>query len=60
MRRKLLNGVCSLLVILIICVLVWGRHNKIPVFKESYDDGVEQIDLNTIYLEGSGVEVNFS
>ena len=40
MRRKLLNGVCSLLVILIICVLVCGRHNKIPVFKESYDDGV--------------------
>ena len=35
-------------------------NNKIPVFKESYDDGVEQIDLNTIYLEGSGVEVNFS
>ena len=33
-----------------------GKH----VFKDNYDDGIEQIDLDTIYLNGSKVEVDFS
>ena len=45
---------------MIVGVLVWGRNNKISVFREFYDDGVEQIDLDSIYLENSGVEVDFS
>ena len=60
MKRVLLNSSCVVLFVLIVGVLVWGRNNKIPVFREAYDDGVEQIDLDTIYLENSGVEVNFS
>ncbi|MBD5515266.1 MAG: hypothetical protein HDR06_11670 [Lachnospiraceae bacterium] len=60
MKRVLLNSSCVVLFALIVGVLVWGRNNKIPVFREVYDDGVEQIDLDTIYLEDSGVEVNFS
>lgn len=60
MKRILLNISCVVLLILIVGVLVWGRNNRIPVFREVYDDGVEQIDLDTIYLENSGVEVNFS
>ena len=60
MKRVLLNSSCVVLFVLIVCVLVWGRNNKIPVFRETYDDGVEQIDLDTVYLENSGVEVNFS
>ena len=60
MKRVLLNSSCVVLFVLIVGVLVWGRNNKIPVFREVYDDGVEQIDLDTIYLENSGVEVNFS
>lgn len=60
MKRVLLNSSCVVLFVLIVCVLVWGRNNKIPVFREAYDDGVEQIDLDTVYLENSGVEVNFS
>ena len=60
MKRILLNISCIVLLILIVGVLVWGRNNRIPVFREVYDDGVEQIDLDTIYLENSGVEVNFS
>ena len=60
MKRTLLNISCVVLLILIVGVLIWGRNNKIPVFRENYDDGVEQIDLDTIYLENSGVEVNFS
>lgn len=60
MKRVLLNSSCVILFILIVIVLVWGRNNKISVFREAYDDGVEQIDLDTIYLENSGVEVDFS
>ena len=60
MKRVLLNSACVILLVLIVGVLVWGRNNKISVFREAYDDGVEQIDLDTIYLENSGVEVNFS
>ena len=60
MKRVLLNCSCVVLFALIVGVLVWGRNNKISVFREIYDDGVEQIDLDTIYLENSGVEVNFS
>ena len=60
MKRVLLNSSCVVLLVLIIGVLVWGRNNKISVFREAYDDGVEQIDLDSIYLENSGVEVDFS
>ena len=60
MKRVLLNSSCVILLVLIVGVLIWGRNNKISVFHEVYDDGVEQIDLDTIYLENSGVEVNFS
>ena len=60
MKKVLLNSSCVVLFVLIVGVLIWGRNNKISVFHEVYDDGVEQIDLDTIYLENSGVEVNFS
>lgn len=60
MKRRFLNISCLVLLILIAGVLIWGRDHKVSAFQEAYDDGVEQIDLNTIYLEDSGVEVNFS
>lgn len=60
MKRRFLNIFCLVLLILIAGVLIWGRNHKVSVFHEAYDDGVEQIDLNTIYLEDGGVEVNFS
>ena len=60
MKRVLLNCSCVVLFVLIVGVLVWSRNNKVSVFHEVYDDGVEQIDLDTIYLENSGVEINFS
>lgn len=60
MKKVFLNISCAVLVVMIIGVLVWGKNNKVSVFREVYDDGVEQIDLNTVYLENSGVEVNFS
>lgn len=60
MRRKVLGIFCAILLVAIIGILIWSRNNTVTVFSELYNDGVEQIDINTIYLEGSGVEVDFA
>ena len=60
MKKVLLMISCVVLLILIVSVLVWGRNHRTSVFREAYSDGVVQIDLDTIYLVNSGVEVNFS
>lgn len=60
MRRKVLGIFCAILLVAIIGILIWSRNNTVTVFSELYNDGVEQIDINTIYLESSGVEVDFA
>jgi len=59
MNKKVINRACILLILAILCILIWSRFNKTSVFHET-DDGIEQIDLDSIYLENSGVEVDFS
>ena len=59
-KNKILNIVCYVLAGAIVVTLLWGLVNGKHVFKDNYDDGIEQIDLDTIYLNGSKVEVNFS
>lgn len=60
MRRKVLGIFCAILLVAIIGILIWSRNNTVTVFSELYNDGAEQIDINTIYLESSGVEVDFA
>ena len=60
MKKKILSLCCAVLMVAIVGILIWSRNNTITVLNEKYNDGVEQIDINTIYLEDSGVEVNFS
>ena len=60
MKRKALGIFCGILLAAIIGILIWSRNSTTTVFNETYNDGVEQIDINTIYLENSGVEVDFS
>lgn len=59
-KQKRLNVTAGVLAVLLIGVVVAGlvRGNN-PLHME-VADGIEQIDLDTIYLKGSGVEVNFS
>ena len=59
-KQKRLNVTAGVLAILLIGVVVAGlvRGNN-PLHME-VADGIEQIDLDAIYLKGSGVEVNFS
>ena len=59
-KNKLLTITCYVLGIAIVVMLLWGLVNKNSVFKEPYDDGIEQVDLDTIYLHGSKIEVDFS
>ena len=59
-NQKLLNITAGVLAVLIIAVVIWGCvHGTNPLHME-VSDGIEQIDLDTIYLQSSGVEVNFS
>ena len=52
--------ICILLLIAIITVLIGNKSNNIFKENEPYKDGVEQLDLDSIYLKSSGVQVDFS
>ena len=52
--------ICITLSIGICATLIWGLFNREKVLRNTYDDGIEQIDLDTIYLNRSKVEVDFS
>ena len=60
MKKGILIVVSALLLLASLFVFIWGVFNKRSLFQESFSDGVEQIDLDTIYLGDSGVTVNFS
>ena len=60
MKKKILLGASAVLLLASLVVLIWGICNRRTLFQEPYDDGVKQVDLNTIYLGNSGVEVNFA
>ena len=50
MKKKALAIFCGIVALAIIGILIWGRNNATTVMSEKYNDGVEQIDINTIYL----------
>lgn len=60
MKNKVLTITCYVLGFAIVVMLIWGLVNGKYVFQDTYSDGIEQIDLDTIYLQGSNVEVDFS
>lgn len=59
-KNKVLMIICYVLAAAIALTLLWGLVNGKHVFKDTYSDGIEQVDLDTIYLQGSKVEVDFS
>ncbi len=59
-KNKVLTITCYVLGLAIVTMLIWGLVNEKSVFKDTYADGIEQIDLDTIYLHGSKIEVDFS
>lgn len=60
MKKRVLSIVCVVLLVAIVGIIIWNRNETTTVFSETYNDGIEQIDINTIYLESSKVEVDFA
>ncbi|MBR5268507.1 MAG: DUF4230 domain-containing protein [Lachnospiraceae bacterium] len=60
MKQKNLKILCVVLSIAIVVILIWGHYNRELAAREAYSDGIEQIDIDTIYLGKSGVQVEFS
>lgn len=59
-RRKVLNILVGVLIILNLTVFIWGcSHIKTAKYL-TLSDGIEEIDLDAIDLSGSGAEVNFT
>lgn len=59
-RQKRLNIAAAVLAALLLAVVVWGCVHGADPLHIQVSDGIERVDLNTIYLQSSGVEVNFS
>ena len=59
-NQKLLNIAAGALAALVAAVVIWGLLYGAGPLHMQVSDGIEQIDLDTIYLRASGVEVNFS
>lgn len=58
--QKELNIIAGILAALVLAVVIWGCVHGADSVHTQVSDGIEQIDLDTIYLKSSGVEVNFS
>ena len=59
-KKKLLNIAAGVLLAAIIAVVIWGCVRGEDPLHMQVSDGIEQVDLDTIYLQSSGVEVDFS
>ena len=59
-RQKRLNITAGVLAGLLAAVVLWGLIFRADPLQMQVSDGIEQIDLDTIYLRSSGVEVSFS
>lgn len=59
-NREFLNIVAGVLAVLVIAVIVWGCVRGTALSPVQVSDGIQPVDLDTVYLPSSGVEVNFS
>lgn len=60
MSKRKLDFLCVILTLAVIGLLAWAHVNNQESVWEVYSDGVEKIDLNSIELVKSGVQVDFS
>lgn len=58
--QTFLNITAGVLAALLIAVVFWGLLHGAGPLHMQISDGIEEIDLDTIFLPSSGVEVNFS
>lgn len=55
-----MNIIAGILALLLLAVVIWGCLHGADPLHTQVSDGIKQVDLDTIYLQSSGVEVNFS
>ena len=60
MKQRGLDIACVILVLAIMGILLWGILRVKQEDHDTYEDGIVQVDLNTIYLPSSDIKVNFS
>ena len=60
MKKKLWNILCIVVLAAIVIVTLWGVIHKKNQAKEAFSDGLERLEADVIYLEGSRIEVSFS
>ena len=61
MNKQKVFRIVSVILALGICgILIWGCFTDMPVFRTSLPTEDEQIDLDSIYLTKSGVQVDFA
>ena len=60
MKRIGLNLICAVLVAVGVAIMIWSKVHGWSDSNSGYDDGIQHIDANTVFLEASGVEVSFS
>lgn len=60
LKQKHYNILAYILAVIFVAVIVLGCVHKKNSQYNGFSDNIEQIDLDTIYLNSSGVEVNFA
>ena len=60
MKKKLWNILCIVVLAVIVIITLWGVIHKKNQAKDDLSDGLEKLEADVIYLEGSRIEVSFS
>ena len=60
MKKKLWNILCIVVLAAIVIITLWGVIHKKDQAQEDFSDGLEKLEADVIYLEGSRMEVSFS
>ena len=60
MKKKLWNIPCIVVLAAIVIITLWGVIHKKNQAKDDFSDGLEKLEADVIYLEGSRMEVSFS
>ncbi len=60
MKQRGLDIACVILVLAIMGILLWGILRVKQEDHDTYEDGIVQVDLNTVYLPSSDIKVDFS
>lgn len=59
-KTCLYSIICVILLVAIAGVLIWSSNKKTDENELPYGDGIVQLDLDSIYLKDSGVQIDFS